>query len=398
MRIEQIRTSEANGRARVCAAVVWEDSDRPAQEIYFETPTTFAEALTTDHDAFVLGAVMPAYWHNERRLAVAGSLCPVLHDGLRVAMALLREWRGLARPPLIVEGTPRTVVSRTPDRAGSFFSGGIDALATLRGNRLHYPRDHPASIRDGIIVYGLEVEQPEAFEKVLDNLAPIARDADVTLIPVYTNVRALEPSWIFWHEVSLGSICAAIAHALKRRLTLAYLGSSADIPHLDPPTGTHPLLDSNYTSGDLTFRHDGIALSRLSKARLVADWPIALDHLRVCNKVGAYRRGALNCGRCEKCVRTQLALLCAGALDRTSAFQSVDLSEAAVGAAIFSESAYRSYQELIEPLRAIGRGDLARLAARKVARSRGRDWRVHLARIDSRYLGGNLSRIKRALS
>ena len=277
-------------------------------------------------------------------------------------MALLREWRGLARPPLIVEATPRTVVSRTPDRAGSFLSGGIDALATLRGNRLHYPRDHPASIRDGIIVYGLEVEQPEAFEKVLDNLAPIARDADVTLIPVYTNVRALEPSWIFWHEVSLGSICAAIAHALKRRLTLAYLGSSADIPHLDPPTGTHPLLDSNYTSGDLT------------------------------------RRGALNCGRCEKCVRTQLALLCAGALDRTSAFQSVDLSEAAVGAAIFSESAYRSYQELIEPLRAIGRGDLARLAARKVARSRGRDWRVHLARIDSRYLGGNLSRIKRALS
>jgi hypothetical protein len=133
------------------------------------------------------------------------------------------------------------------------------------------------------------VEQPEVFEKVLDNLAPIVRDADVTLIPV--------------------------AHALKRRLTLAYLGSSADIPHLDPPTGTHPLRDSNDTSRDLTLRHDGIALSRLSKARLVADWPIALDHLRVCNNVGADRRDALNCGRASN-ASVPSSHSCASALDR----------------------------------------------------------------------------------
>jgi hypothetical protein len=158
------------------------------------------------------------------------------------------------------------------------------------------------------------------------------------------------------------------------------------------------LLDSNYTSGNLTFRHDGIVHSRLAKTRLVADWPIALDRLRVCNKVAAYRHGALNCGRCEKCIRTQLALLCLGVLDRTRAFQIVDLSESAVGGAIFSASAHRSYEEFIEPLRSIGRPDLARLAARKVPLPAGGDWRFRLAAVDRRYFGGTLSRIERGLS
>jgi hypothetical protein len=398
VKIEGLHTTEGNGRRRVVGTIIWEDSDRPAQETYFETPIEFGGALTTDYDAFAVAAVVPAFWHGERRLAVDGPLCPTLHDGLRVAMAWLREWRGLTRPSLSLEARPRPGSRRAPERAGCFLSGGIDSLSMLRRNRLHYPRSHPASIRDGIIAYGLEVEEPEAFAHVLDNLRPVVRDADVTLIPVYTNIRVLEPSWTLWNDALQGAIWAAIAHALNRRLTLVYLASSTSIPYLDPPQGTDPRLDANYSSEELLFRHDGIALSRFAKTRIVADWPVALTHLRVCNDVSCYRAGQLNCGRCEKCIRTQLGLLSLGALDRTQAFQTVDLSAPAVRAVIFSVPWYASYEQLVEPLRAIGRRDLARLAAAQVAMRKGRHWRGRLGEVDRLYLGGALRRVKSLLS
>jgi len=398
VKISDLRTSQANGQAQVSAMVTWEDSDRPAQTVYFATPLEFADALTTDLDAFLLAAVMPALYHGERRLAVQGTICPVLHEGVRVAMTLLQEWSRIRRSPLILETGLRAAARRAPDRAASFLSGGVDSLATLRNNRLHYPRSHPASIKDGIIVYGLEVEQPQAFDWVLDRLRPVAREAEVTLVPIYTNVRALERDWVFWHDVSIGSIFGSVAHALNRRLTTAYLASSADVWNLHLPTGTHPMLDPNYSSGDLVIRHDGYTHSRLAKVALLADWPVALDHLRVCNKIASYRPETLNCGRCEKCIRTQMELLCVGALERTSVFQVVDLSADAVASVIFNASAFRGYRELIGPLHAAGRDDLSRLAARKVVLATGGDWRSRLADVDRRYLAGSLSRVKRVLT
>jgi len=396
VKVEGLRTTERNGRRRVVATITWEDSDRPAQDIYFEIPLEFGGALTADYDAFVVAAIIPALWHAERRFVVDGPLCPTLHDGLRVAMAWIRESRRLAHPPLTVEARHRQVVHRASERGACFLSGGIDSLSMLRRNRLDYPRSHPASIRDGIIAFGLEVEQPEAFTHVVDNLMPVAEDADVELIPVYTNIRALEPSWSVWTDVWQGAVWAAIAHALKRRLTLAYLASSTSIPYLKSLQGTDPRLDPNYSSEELLFRHDGIALSRFAKTRLVADWPVALAHLRVCNESARYQTGKLNCGRCEKCVRTQLALLCLGALDGTDVFQTVDLSEAAVRAVVMSRHNYwyASYEQLIEPLEAIGRRDLSRLAAARVAMSKPPRWRRELAEVDRRHLGGALRRIR----
>ncbi len=74
------------------------------------------------------------------------------------------------------------------------FSGGIDALASVRWNRLKYPTEH-RSFRDGILVYGLEIYHPEAFEYV--RRVRVSGDAGLTLIPVYTNVRYLDDDWTF---------------------------------------------------------------------------------------------------------------------------------------------------------------------------------------------------------
>ena len=59
--------------------------------------------------------------------------------------------------------------------------------------------------------------------------------------------------------------------------------------------------------------HDAVDVTRPQKVRALAEHQVALDHLRVCFK---NKNGAYNCGRCEKCMRTMIALAGANALER----------------------------------------------------------------------------------
>jgi hypothetical protein len=263
---------------------------------------------------------------------------------------------------------------------------------------MNYPREHPDSLKDGLIVYGLEIEQPEAFEYLLDSLSVVAQAADITMIPVYTNERYLDADWNFWGNVFEGAVFAAVGHALSRRLTVVSLASSYDTPNLHPHA-SHPLLDPNYSSYELRIRHDGIAFSRAEKTRLLAAWDVALKHLRVCNKTAFYQSGKLNCGRCEKCLRTMITLYTLGVLEQASAFPPTDLSAEFVSNAVkINHTTFPFYGELIAPLREKGRHDLARCIEHKLAAYHRSNWRPALSRIDQEFLDGSLKRLKQSIA
>jgi len=174
VKIENLRSGKEGNRARVAATVTWEDCDRSTHEVYFETDEAFAEGLSCNPHAFLVGCVVPAMHYGEERVFIDAEICPELRDGLITAMSLLRHWyydpdRALVR---IEAGTRSDLPTpRTPERAGFFFSGGIDSFATLRTNRLGFPLEHPGSIKDGLLVYGLELDDPESFRPVLDSLS-----------------------------------------------------------------------------------------------------------------------------------------------------------------------------------------------------------------------------------
>ena len=92
----------------------------------------------------------------KRRLAVDGSICTELKEGLATAMRLIQHWYGLHRDPPPTGGRHQ---ARRPDGAtptsGRFLLGGVDCLAALRADRLHVPLSHSASLKDGIVVDGL---------------------------------------------------------------------------------------------------------------------------------------------------------------------------------------------------------------------------------------------------
>jgi hypothetical protein len=401
MKIEKLRSRQVNNSQRISADVRWEDCDRPGQEIYFETEQEFAQGFCPNPDAFLVAAVMPALWHGERRIRVDGDVCPELREGLITAMSVIRSWYNLKRDLVQIEAGTRSVIApKGAESSAFFFSGGVDSLATLARNRLSFPKGHPGFLTDGLIVYGLEVNEPTAFRHVLNSLSVIAKDAGVTLIPVYTNERSLDEDWIFWRDVFQGAVFGAVAHAFRHRLASVSIASSYDIPNLNP-IGTHPLIDPYFSSYDVRIKHDSMAFSRLEKIKLLAAWDIALNNLRVCNKPELYEAGKLNCGRCEKCVRTMIGLLVAGALERARAFPATELTEEFVANTVrLYRTTFRYYAELITPLEKIGRHDLARCIKRKLDQyHRQAGLREKLARrivaFDRRHLQGSLRRLKR---
>ncbi len=235
MKISNFKTETKENLARVAATVVWEDRDRPPQEIYFATTREFAKDLTCNPNAFLLACIMIAFHYGEKRIFIDAEICPELREGLINSMHWMSAWYELDREKLKIEAKTILQVSNRnkPNRAGMLFSGGIDTLATLRRNRLNVGLDHPASIKDGLIVHGIADTTLEAFEQALTSLTPVAQDAGINLIPVYTNiythVHDLEyKSFKFWKKYFGGAALAAIAHAFSSRLNLVYIAASID--------------------------------------------------------------------------------------------------------------------------------------------------------------------------
>jgi hypothetical protein len=405
MRIQDLHSEEAPDAARIVATVIWEDSDRPTREIYFQTDKAFANDLSCNPHTFLVGSIVPAMRHGEERIAIDEPICPQLRNGLMTAMAWMCNWYGPPRRPVRIEAKSgfRPSLQRDVQRTGSFLSGGIDSLALLRGNRLDFPADHPNSIKDCLVVHGFDIgaraggnPELEAFGRAVASLTPIAEDANVTLLPISTNIRHLDDDVDFWIYEFHGAALASVAHALSDRLTAAYVASTYDIPNLKP-WGSHPLLDPCYSSSDVQIRHDGIRFSRLDKVRLVAGWDIALQSLRVCTMNPPDKS---NCGACEKCIRTMLELLALGKLECTAAFGLRDISwELLATVQITNEYEDSCLRELIVPLHEKGRHDLAYILAAKSAQFHKhlawleeRDWKGIVKRLDRRYLGTNLFR------
>jgi hypothetical protein len=106
-------------------------------------------------------------------------------------------------------------------------------------------------------------------------------------------------------------------------------------------------------------------MSRLAKTAIVADWPVALGHVYVC--ISSESVGE-NCGRCEKCLRTMLALIALGKLNATAAFPRRDLrAEDLTNLKIANAYQASCYRDLLLPLSDRGRSDLATVLERKLA-------------------------------
>lgn len=364
MKLSNLKKRDNDSLTRVMATVTFEDCNQPAREIFIETEAAFGEALIASPHAFAVGCIIPALHFGERRLAIEEAICPRLKEGLETVMALMHHWTAGQFNPLVIDAPLAATALHTDKQrhAAVFLSGGMDSLAALKQLKDNYAPSHPGYPKDALLVHGFDIggvvergAKYHVFERAKAAMAPVATDAGLTLIPIYTNIRHLCDNRDLWLNQFFGAVLAAAVHAFSPRINLAWLASSYDIPHLHP-CGSHPLLDPEYGSHDLRIRHRDVGLSRIEKLKVVAGWEVAFQNVRVCL---ANVPDKLNCCRCEKCVRTMLELEALGLLDKTRAFEADAVDPAWLDAfSITIRVREPFYKELIAPLRARGREDL----------------------------------------
>jgi len=430
MKVENFIKKTDAAKVRVSATVIWENCNRPDQEVFFETTAEFEADFIINPNSWLLACTLPAMRYGEDRIAIDAPISPEIKDGLINAMKCLIDWHRGATPryaeryPLgrrqaqtkalaacnaHLEGGRKAIkieaptqsqvlFPNKPKRAAGFFSGGIDALAMVRDNHLNFSADHPRHIKDGILVYGIlegENSSDPSFQNVINAVSAMAKDAEIELIQVSTNAyahfRDLDPDYSFWRLEYMGSFLAAIAHAFIPRFSLASIASTYDYANLEP-WGSHPLLDPLYSTNSLQIRHENAALSRLEKTKLVGEWDVALKHLRVCNEKASYKDGNYNCGECGKCVKTMAAFLALGLLEQIPTFVKKDISQELLLDNCYISDAYDEscYRELIEPLSKIDRQDLVGGIEQITKRYHEQDLIGLIKRFDRNFLGGNL--------
>ena len=406
MRICELELRRGPTGARASARVEWEDSPRDPFELRFETDGSAADDLSAEPEAFATACALAAARNGERRVLVEGSLCPRLADGLRAAVALLGSWYGAERRALVLEATLgfRAIPPRKPARTALFLTCGIDSLHLLASNRSSYPSDHPDAFADCLSVYGhICAESPVSpwNDRFLAMLAGTAEQARLAVVAVRTNLWKLEPDLPFVARESLSSALVASAHLFRRRWTSISLASGRAVAN-EIPRGTHPMLDPLYSSSALTIRHDPSPYGRFERLRAIAASPAGVANVVVCQ---AYPDPPfLNCGACEKCVRTMTMLVALGRLSEARQFPADDVTPERIRAVPVRPVEAEYWSDVLSELGRIGRTDLARAVREKLAEAvrirrwqEDAGWKGSMRRLDRRVLGGRALALRRRL-
>mgnify|MGYP005815298273 CR=1 FL=1 len=261
-------------------------------------------------DAALAAGLLPAMVLGED-LHVEGTVSTRL---LRQATTIQSIWSTWDRTlhPLVqtyrcVAVTAYATTSRRPEPSPTrgtacFFTLGVDSF--------HSAVAHREELDALVYVHGFDVPlSATSFRaEVSERLRDAAALLGLPLLEIETDLRALgDQTGVVWPEYH-GAALATIALLLAPRFSRVLVPATHTYGHLEG-LGSHPLLDPLWSTDEVEVVHDGADATRVDKVRAVAGEEAARRHLRVCweNPDGAY-----NCGRCEKCVRTGVAIRIAG--------------------------------------------------------------------------------------
>lgn len=264
--------------------------------------------LTPTLDACLCLTLLPAMSQGAA-VQARGPVSPRLLAASERIMDVVCGWQPSLHRVRIEGAVPRTAAAGGP-RVGTFFSGGLDSFYTLL--------KHRDEITDLIHIYGFQ-RQPSDIalrQRTSELVRRVGVELGKNVIEVESNYRSFLQPYVSHTLLAHGASLATVGHLLGPDFHRIYIAATY---HRDDlfPWGSHPDLDPLWSTESLDVVHDGCEATRVDKARLVAQSDIALQSLRVCHH---NPRENLNCGECEKCIRTMINLAAVGALERCRTF------------------------------------------------------------------------------
>lgn len=333
--------------------------------LWYRMPIEIAGGLSPVGDPFLAALLPLAVWAREDQLVLDCPVSAVLLEQSQQLVELLSAGLRLS-PELRVNTTclpydPPTDSRLLKPKRASFFSGGVDSFYTVL-KHLGDRRGWITPLSDLILIQSDAVHatpvDSDLYSLIQDHVHTAADHLGLRLHTVETNLSEIHNRYgayslanpslgistdrIVINHVTLGSalwsVATGLQHEFQQILIPSHYSYAAgnDVFHMSSPL-TDPLWSTNLTQ----VVHDGAEATRLEKIlRCVAGSQIALQHLNVCwyntqsgrrivsDKVNSDTLSVdtpLNCGHCEKCMRTQFELSIANAEAATTLFPQFDV-------------------------------------------------------------------------
>ena len=283
--------------------------------VYFSIGNTLpGDYIHNDASPFAAALLLPSMKQGED-LVIEGNISAQLYQGMHAIMQEVLKW-DIGLQPIKIEAAALVADPPRPQRSASFFSGGVDSFYSyLKHKTDPIEKDRIDSF---ILVNGFDISRrnTQLWDRTLENIKSIAEADKVELIVVRSNIQGLVEPILLW-DYTHGGCLAAVGLFLRGAFHQIYIPSTHAIAE-QIPWGSNLALDGHWSTEETTFIHDGTEATRIEKVfSQIARSPLALEHLRVCF---ANERGAYNCGKCDKCLRTMINLYVAGALKKSNTF------------------------------------------------------------------------------
>ncbi len=251
------------------------------------------------------GALLVAALHLHRNLVFEDPLCPVWLKNAQRLMAIYQSWWGW-QPIEIC--SPGTGSSRryTGHFTALCFSGGVDSF--------HSISTYPKPIQHVVTVHGLDIalDDEEGAALVFGNAQAVAAKYNVNAVSIKTNLRQHHIARKRYRD-SFEGVLAALGYLIDEVTTLIISSDYSRTALRNFHHGSHWMTAPLRSSVDFTVVHYGDRYSRDEKLRQIANNPLLSKSLRVCQQNLTSKfdlaHGYLNCGTCDKCLRTLIPIM-----------------------------------------------------------------------------------------
>jgi hypothetical protein len=268
-------------------------------------------AAEASGNALLCGTLIPAMKAKET-INLPCHLDPLLISNAAVIQDIFQTWypEQLDRVAIEALQPPKTSPLPENNKIGVFFSGGIDSFYTLLKNQ--------QEISHIVYVHGFDIalHDTERREAMSQALTAIATELHVELVEVITNLREYSDRFCPWGSHYHGSALAMIGHLLSPTLKKIYISSDFTYNFLEP-WGSHILVAPLWNTTNSNQIFYGMSTSRFNKSAFISENACVQKHLRVCWE---HKNNNINCGECEKCIRSMTAFYSLGKLEAYSVF------------------------------------------------------------------------------
>ncbi|NES69276.1 MAG: hypothetical protein F6K24_30630 [Okeania sp. SIO2D1] len=302
-----------------------ETTNQSKFNLWYRFPIKYQDCLTDSCDPFVIATIFLAMSQG-CDLIVHGQVSPSLLDNLNEFQLAWSSWKPKIYQKINITADVEKETKKNLEQevAISAFSGGVDSCFTALCNTKGINLENKKNLQACLMVHGFDIpiKQQEVFARAFLTSQRITASLGLELIPMATNFRqVIKLNWEDVHGVAIAS-CFYLLTKMYNTGIIASSYSSFDLKGYNINTlpssyshknahlawGTNPLTDLFLSSNSLKIVDHGDGYSRLQKIEQMLDWQEFLENLRVCWQG---ERKDVNCGHCEKCIRT---ILCFRAL------------------------------------------------------------------------------------